>query len=241
MNEFVTVSESRTVTAHGIFNNIEYIHNNLNIGYGAAHNIGIKKAINLGAKYHIVLNPDIYFESNILNVMIDYADKNEDVGYMLPKVIYQNGEIQYLCKLLPTPFDLIFRRFFPQYGIFEKINERYTLKDFGYDRIINPPCLSGCFMFMRTEILNKYNIFFDEKFFMYFEDFDLIRRLHRVAKTIYYPYVTIIHNHEKASYKSWKMLLTHTRSACMYFNKYGWIFDFERTEMNKKILRNILK
>ena len=31
----------------------------------------------------------------------------------MPKVFYSNGEIQYLCKRIPTPFDLIFRRFLP--------------------------------------------------------------------------------------------------------------------------------
>lgn len=219
--------------------NIEYIHNNENIGYGAAHNIGIKRAISLGSNYHIVLNPDLQFNTNILNEMKDYADKCKDVGYILPKILYPNGEIQYLCKLLPTPFELILRRFLPQRGIIKRMNDRYVLKDFGYDKVINPPCLSGCFMFMRTEILKEYGILFDEKFFMYCEDFDFIRRLHRVSKTIYYPYVTIIHNHEKASYKDKKMLLMHIKSACVYFNKYGWIIDRERNEMNERILSEI--
>jgi GT2 family glycosyltransferase len=59
-------------------------------------------------------------------------------------------------------------------------------------------------MFLRVKTLKEKNILFDERFFMYFEDFDIIRRLHRVGKTIYYPEVTIIHNHNKASYKSKK-------------------------------------
>lgn len=67
------------------------------------------------------------------------------------------------------------------------------------------------------------------------EDFDLMRRLHRVGRTIFYPEVTIIHNHEKASYKNKKMLKMHIKSAIIYFNKYGWFFDKERRVMNKKI------
>jgi len=219
---------------------IFYIHNGRNLGYGAAHNIGIKRAIIMKSKYHIVLNPDISFSSDIIGQLIEYADRHEDVVYMLPKVIYPNGELQYLCKLLPTPFDLIFRRFLPSIGPIKTMNEKYILKNSGYDKIINPPCLSGCFMFMRTKTLEEKELFFDERFFMYCEDFDLMRRLHREGKTLYYPDVTIIHNHEKGSYKNKKMLLMHIKSACKYFNKYGWFWDKERKAMNSTILREIM-
>lgn len=219
--------------------NIEYIHNGKNLGYGTAHNIGIKKAIQDGSDYHIVLNPDISFESSVIDELMTYANEHEDVVYMLPKVLYPNGELQYLCKLLPTPFDLFFRRFFPQVGIFKKWNDRYTLKQFGYDKIINPPCLSGCFMFMRTSTLRDNDLRFDERFFMYCEDFDLIRRLHRVGKTIFFPKIQITHSHEKLSYKNLNMLIEHIKSASKYFNKYGWIVDKERTEFNNMILAEL--
>ena len=213
---------------------ISYIHNEKNFGYGAAHNIGIKAAILEKSDYHIVLNPDLKFEPEIIDKLIEYADENIDVVYMLPKVVYPNGDIQYLCKLLPTPADLIFRRFLPPIGIVKKVNDRYILKDTGYDHIMNPPCLSGCFMFMRTSALAKNQLFFDERFFMYCEDFDLMRRLHRIGKTVFYPYVQITHIHEKSSYKNRRMLFLHIKSACMYFNKYGWLVDKERDEQNKK-------
>lgn len=217
---------------------IEYIPHE-NTGYGSSHNIALNKAIEYGSDYHVVLNPDIYFESNVLSELVRYMDSNIDVGYILPKVTYPNGELQYLCKLLPTPFDLIFRRFLPKTKSIIKHNERYELRHSGYDKIMNPPCLSGCFMFMRLSTLKENNLFFDERFFMYCEDFDLMRRIHRIKKTIYYPNVTIVHNHAKASYKSRKMLITHIKSAIKYFNKYGWFFDKERHEMNKKILKEI--
>lgn len=219
---------------------IEYIPHE-NTGYGSSHNIALQKAIEEGSNYHVVLNPDIYFESNVLSELVHYMDINTDVGYILPKVTYPNGELQYLCKLLPTPFDLIFRRFLPKTKFIVRHNERYELRHSGYNKIINPPCLSGCFMFMRLSTLRENNIFFDERFFMYCEDFDLMRRIHRVAKTVYYPNVTVVHNHAKESYKSRKMLMTHIKSAIKYFNKWGWLFDKERHLMNKKILIEILE
>lgn len=224
-----------------IYNNIEYvtyIYHGKNDGYGTGHNIGIKKAFELRSKYHIVLNPDLVFDSSVIDTLTSYADSHGDVVYMLPKVLYPNGALQYLCKLLPTPMDLIVRRFLPSFLV-KKSNDRYCLKKSGYNRIINPPCLSGCFMFMRTSVLKEYNLLFDESFFMYCEDFDLMRRLHRYGKTIFYPYVQIIHNHSQESYKTKKMLIVHITSAFRYFNKWGWFKDDERKQMNQKILKEI--
>ena len=52
-------------------------------------------------------------EKQYIKELCEYMNNNSDVVYILPKVIYPNGELQYLCKLLPTPSDLIFRRFLP--------------------------------------------------------------------------------------------------------------------------------
>ena len=220
---------------------IIYYHNDRNLGYGAAHNIGICRAEELGSVYHIVLNPDIMFDSTVIDKLVIYADTHKDVAYMLPKVVYTDGSTQYLCKLLPTPVDLIFRRFFPPIKTLKKWNEQYELRMSGYDKIFNPPCLSGCFMFMRVSTLMENKLLFDESYFMYCEDFDLIRRIHRYGKTIFYPYATIVHKHAKESYKNKKMLMLHIRAAIKYFNKFGWIIDRERDIQNKKILNELKK
>lgn len=238
--ELYIIDNSEMKTGHfEEIENVYYIFVGTNIGYGAAHNIAMKIAVQKKSEYHIVLNPDIVFESHVIDELKKYADENLDVVYMLPKVLYPNGELQYLCKLLPTPFDLIFRRFLPQRGFIKKRNDRYILKDSGYNKIMNPPCLSGCFMFLRTKTIDEYELLFDERFFMYCEDFDLIRRLHRVGKTIFYPKINIIHDHARSSYKSKKMLVQHIVSACIYFNKYGWLIDDERIKMNRDILESL--
>lgn len=218
---------------------IRYIHNK-NLGYGISHNIALREAIDNGSQFHLILNPDIRFSPDTISILLSYIKKHADVVYILPKVIYPDGTIQYLCKLLPTPFDLIIRRFVPNNKFTQKLNEKYELRISDYNKIINPPCLSGCFMFLCMNAIKENNIFFDERFFMYCEDFDFIRRLHRVGKTVYYPDVSIIHDHAKESYKSKKMLFEHIKSAIKYFNKWGWFFDGERKRMNKQILDEIL-
>lgn len=219
---------------------VRYIHNE-NLGYGASHNLAMQEAIERGSTYHVVLNPDIRFGPEVLPSLVAFMDRRLDASYVLPKVVYPDGEVQHLCKLLPTPADLIFRRFLPKTSWTERLNRRYTLQHSGYDKEMNPPCLSGCFMFLRLSTMTEHDIFFDDGYFMYCEDFDLIRRLHRVSRTLFYPAVTIIHDHERASYKNKKMLIAHMKSAVRYFNKFGWFIDFERQQMNKKIMEEITK
>lgn len=217
---------------------IVYVFNGANLGYGAAHNMAIRKSLKEGARYHIVLNPDIYFEEGVIETLTEYMDHNMSVGAIMPQVKYPDGETQYLCKLLPSPWDLFGRRFIPFKGIVEKRNHRYELRESEYNQILNVPCLSGCFMFLRTQILKDTGLF-DESFFMYCEDFDFYRRIHKKYKTIFYPEVTIIHAHKKESYKNNALLRMHIKSAIHYFNKWGWFFDGDRKLANKAILKQI--
>ncbi len=203
-----------------------------------AHNIAIRKTIQDGVPYHLVLNPDIYFERGVLEELYEYMEENKDIGNIMPKVLYPNGDIQYLCKLLPTPVDLIFRRFIPIKKWLEKRNEKYELRWTGYDKIMNVPYLSGCFMFLRTKVLQDIGIF-DERYFMYPEDLDLTRRIYKKYRNIFYPKVSIIHEHEKASFKNFEMMKIHVWNMIKYFNKWGWIFDKEREMINKLLLKEL--
>jgi GT2 family glycosyltransferase len=215
---------------------IEYIFTNKNIGFGAGHNIALRKAIKI-APYHLVLNPDVYFEDDVLPALLSFMNENKEVGLTIPKVVYPDNSLQYLCKLLPTPSDLIFRRFFPR-AITEKRLANYEMRFSGYNKKMEVPYISGCFMFMRTSLLPAVG-FFDERFFLYLEDTDLSRRFFLVAKNVFYPDVQIVHEHERGSYKNLKLLGVHILSAVKYFNKWGWWFDKKRNLINNEVVKNI--
>ncbi|MEN6568927.1 MAG: glycosyltransferase family 2 protein [Rikenellaceae bacterium] len=218
---------------------IIYIHNPSNPGFGAAHNIALKDAMKKGIEYHLVLNPDVYFNDNVILKLKDYMDKNPDIGNIMPKILYPNGDIQYLCKLLPTPYDWIGRRFNPFTKIVEKRNEVFELRFTNYDKIMEVPYLSGCFMFLRLSAIEEIGLF-DEKIFMYGEETDLCRRLIKGGyKTIYYPHSTIYHYFEKGSHKSWRLTRIGMQSAIYYFNKWGWFIDKERKKINRDTLKKL--
>tara|TARA_B100000614_G_C14557319_1_gene495983 strand:- start:2765 stop:3604 length:840 start_codon:yes stop_codon:yes gene_type:complete len=219
-------------------NRIKYIYCNSNFGYGAGHNKAIRKTIIEKTKYHLVLNPDIYFESDVLSKAYRYMESNPNIGNLMPKVLYPDGRLQYLCKLLPTPFDLVQRRFNPIKKLCRKRNHKFELRFCSYNKIMNVPSLSGCFMFIKAKALEEIGLF-DENFFMYMEDFDLNRRMHLKYQTIFYPDISITHEFAKSSYKQPKNLIFHIRSAIHYFNKWGWFLDKERELINQKCLESL--
>lgn len=215
-----------------------YKHNTRNLGYGAAHNIAIRESANRGVKYHLVLNSDIVLRVNELEKMITYLQAHNDVGTLMPKVLYPDGSLQYLCKLLPSPVDVITRRLLPKQWFVHR-NARYEMRASGYNKVMNVPYLSGCFMLLRVEAVVAVGLF-DERFFMYPEDLDLTRRIHRNYQTIFYPDACIVHEHEKASYKSLKMFFVHATNMCRYFTKWGWFRDDERKRFNEIAEANYL-
>ena len=214
---------------------IEYIFNGKNLGYGAAHNLAIEKA-RKNSLYHLVMNPDIEFKPETIDRLFDFMELNPEVGLVMPKVLYPNGSVQYLCKRVPTPTDLILRRFVPGAikFLFRKNLSAYELRDKDYDSIMEVPNLSGCFMFIRTEVFGNVGLF-DERYFLYLEDTDLCRRITEHYPTVYYPLENIIHGYGRASYKSFKLLSHHLSSSIKYFNKWGWFNDKRRTTINKSI------
>ena len=217
--------------------NVIYIGSE-NVGYGAGHNKALRKALeDKDLKYHLVLNSDVYFEPSILDKIANYMDSNDDVAQIQPYVTFPNGELQYTVRLLPTPANLIFRRFMPK-SMAKKMDSRYTLTFWDHKTPLNIAYHQGSFMFFRLSAFEKVGLF-DERYFMYPEDIDITRRMHQYFKTLYWPEVSIVHAHRAESYKSKKMLKIHIVNMIKYFNKWGWIFDSERKRVNKEILDSL--
>lgn len=219
----------------GLSDRIHYSHIE-NKGYGNGHNLAIQKILN-SSDYHLVMNADVWWEGEILRKLTDFLDKNPDVGMIMPKVYYPDGELQYACRMLPTPLDLLAKRFLPSF-LTKKRMERFLLAVHDHDKPLNVPYLLGSFLLFRVKALQETGLF-DERFFMYPEDIDISRRIHANWKTMYWPEVSIIHEHGAASRKNLRMLRIHTVNMIRYFNKWGWLFDRERRSFNSRLLSSV--
>ena len=221
---------------------IGYIFNNSNDGFGAGHNVIIEKLLKneVESEFHLMINADVFFAENTIEKIVGYMREDLEIGQIGPRIREANGEISRSCRLFPTPLNLIFRRFLPIKKIVEKLDYDYEMKWYNYKDIIEVPILSGCFIFVRTNVLKDIGGF-DKRYFMYMEDYDLCRRIGEKYKVVFYPEAEIIHEHGKASYNSRKMMLVHVNSAVKYFNKWGWFFDKERKTKNNNFIKKYKK
>jgi GT2 family glycosyltransferase len=229
------VDNSPTDSLRAVCDNprVTYRFNGRNVGFGAGHNMAIR-ASEGQAEYRVIVNPDVYFGPGVLESLLFFARSRPEIGLLMPKILNPDGCLQHLCKRLPSPGDLIFRRFLPN-ALKPWIRERlarYELRDQDYSRVLSVPCLSGCFMLINNAALAEIGVF-DERYFLYLEDVDLCRRIHQEFATIYYPHVAIYHHNGRGSYRKLRPLIHHMVSAFRYFQKWGWYSDNERILINE--------
>jgi GT2 family glycosyltransferase len=205
---------------HGIVTTIVSGHGN--VGYGRGHNLAIEMAV---SRYHLILNPDIDLDERALIEALDFFHGHLDLGLLSPRITDDVGDIQYLCRRYPTVLDLFVRGFLPaamrrwfalrlaNYEMRDVINER--------DIVWDPPIVSGCFMLFRTEVLQRLTGF-DDRYFLYFEDYDLSLRTHAVARVAYAPSVKVLHHGGGAARKGFAHIRMFSISAFKFLNRFGW-------------------
>lgn len=220
----------------GVYNNVTYVYNPTNPGFGSAHNLAIHKSIKSGSKYHFILNPDIIFESEVLDYMVNQMNEDSEIGMIMPQILNLDGTIQNLPKLLPNPLSIILRKLKQPRSFISK----YELRNVPIDRVYNAPILSGCFTLLNLTAIKEVGMY-DDNYFMYFEDWDLSRRMHKKYKTIYFPKVSVFHAYESGANKSLRLFKIYINSAIHYFNKWGWFFDNDRRKINSTTLAQFKK
>ncbi len=177
---------------HEKFPDIQLIENKVNLGFSKANNQAIKLA---EGEYVLLLNPDTIVEEDTFTKIITYMDDHKDVGGLGVKMIDGKGQFLPESKRgLPTP-KVAFYKIFGLSSIFKKSKKfgQYHLSYLDKDEIHDVDVLSGAFMFMRKETLDKVGLL-DEQFFMYGEDIDLSYRIQLGGyKNVYFPKTRIIH------------------------------------------------
>lgn len=169
------------------------------------------------------MNSDMTVSENVFERLRDYLDVHPDVGIVSPKIINPDGSIQRLNKRHPTMLDLALRRFASKSleRRFSNRLARYEMLDVGYENECEVPCLSGCFMFGRTSVLRSVGGF-DERYFLYFEDFDLSRRVQKTHRTMFCPEASATHYWQRGAHKKFKHSVYFAKSAIRYFNQWGY-------------------
>tara|TARA_B100000989_G_scaffold42798_2_gene27260 strand:- start:6758 stop:7582 length:825 start_codon:yes stop_codon:yes gene_type:complete len=216
---------------------IHLIQNKDNVGYGAAQNIAVNYLTkHYSYKYHIFCNPDVSFDELIIEKSYDYLQNNDDVGMLGPKITFPDGSLYPSARLLPSAMTQFCRFFLKPAANFFK----YELNDYKYDVELEIPFVCGAFSIVRMNVFEDVG-YFDERFFLYQEDIDFSRRVHMKYKTIIYPQINVVHKLGRESHKKIKIMIYHAISIIKFYNKWGWIIDKERRNINRNCLHQVKK
>ncbi len=189
---------------------VTFIASSENNGFAAGNNQALKIA---QGKYVLLLNSDTIVWKNCLQDIYNFMQNNNDVGACGCRVLLENGDLDKACK---RSFPNVKNSFFRLFHIpTNSKDDNYNLTDLPDDEVYEIDCLTGAFMFIRSEVLSEIG-FLDETFFMYGEDIDLCYRIKEAGwKIIYYGKSKITHL-KGASSKKQKSKLIYEFYHAMY-------------------------
>ena len=191
-----------------------------NSGYGHGHNRAGANPKGL----RLVLNPDVELAEDALSVGLAYLAANPDVALISPHAVADDGSQEFLCKRYPSVDVLLLRAFAPAslQARYQAALAHYEARDLCSGDQPTPVTLaSGCFMLMRGASYTEVGGF-DERYFLYFEDFDLSLRLAASGALHYLPTMGIVHHGGYAARKGWRHIVMFLRSGIRFFSDHGW-------------------
>ena len=195
---------------------VKFIASKENNGFAAGNN----QALNIAqGKYILLLNSDTIVWENTLENIYNYMEEHSDVGACGCRVLLENGELDKACK---RSFPNVKNSFFRLFHIpTNSDDDNYNLDNLPDDEVYEIDCLTGAFMFMKSEALNQVG-FLDETFFMYGEDIDLCYRIKNGGWKIVYYGESIITHLKGASSKKQKNKLIYEfyRAMYIYYKKH---------------------
>ena len=183
------------------FPEFHMIANKDNRGFSKANNQAMEIC---KGEYVLLLNPDTVVEEDTFSKVIEFMDQHSDAGGLGVRMLDGKGKFLPESKRgLPTP-TVAFYKIFGLSAIFPKSKRfgQYHLGHLSEFETNEIEILSGAFMLMRKEALDKVGLL-DEAFFMYGEDIDLSYRIIKGGyKNYYYPETRIIHYKGESTKKS---------------------------------------
>lgn len=180
---------------------IEIIRNEAPRGYGANQNAAFAGAT---TAFFCVLNPDIRISGNPFPALLTEL-QDEQVAASAPVIITPGGEVEDSARKFPTAASLLGKAAGIGRGTYADAEKR-----------ANPDWLAGMFLLLRTSAFRAVRGF-DEKYFLYYEDVDLCRRLRRAGYGLrQVQEVKAIHDARRASRRDWQHARWHLASMARF-------------------------
>jgi len=209
------------------FPQVSLMINSINRGFSQANNQAIKQA---QGKYILLLNPDTEISENSIKNLINFADSNQNIGIVGPKILNPDLSLQRSCRRFPGFWD----QFFIQlkfYNLFPRkipTIKKYFMFDFDHQHTMQVDQIMGAAMLIKKSVFEKIGLL-DEKFWAVFEEVDFCFRAYKAGFKIYFfPQAKIIH-HKGQSFNqvaSLRRQINFNHSLYHYFHQHKPFYQF---------------
>jgi hypothetical protein len=187
-----------------------------NLGFARANNLGLK---NSSGDFVLFLNPDTEFFDSSLTRAINFIAHDKKIGILGARLLNADLTLQPSVRRFPALFDHLIMMF-KLHHLF--LLKRYLALDFNYDKTQNVEQVMGALFLVSRQCLNKIG-FWDEKYYLWFEEVDFCQRAIGAGfKVVYFAQTEIIH-YGGRSFNQEKFNL-----------KKQWIFSLSRLNYIKK-------
>lgn len=200
---------------------VKYMSADRNAGYGAGHNRAMSGC---SAPVHLILNPDVELAEDAIPLALETMAAKDGLALLAPVGFNGTGEPEYLAKAYPSVWVLGLRAFAPawlkRFGASSLA--RYELRDRTPSERLRPVTLaSGCCVWVRRALFDRVGGF-DERYFLYFEDYDLSLKLTQLGEVAEHSQIRIVHHGGDAARKGVRHIRWFTAGAIRFFNRWGW-------------------
>ncbi|MAI94750.1 MAG: hypothetical protein CME45_07045 [Halieaceae bacterium] len=198
---------------------IRIIENTKNTGFATAQNQILET---ISSDVHLILNPDAFLDKDSITEGLKLYLLQKNIALL--GFFGQDGskEPVHLAKRYPTVLALIvrglptlrLRRFFkPQL-------DRYEYRDKCFKEPQEVTMISGCAVLANVSVLKNIGGF-DQRFFLYFEDFDLSLRAAEHGKILCSGASKVTHLGGRTSSRGALMIFYFIRSAIQFYRRHG--------------------
>ncbi len=202
------------------FPGVKLIASPENLGFARANNLALQQ---VRGEFVVLINPDTVVQEDTFQKLLQFFEETPDASAATCKIINPDGTFSVDCRhAIPTPMIAFWKvtglsRLFPRSRLFGQYNLTYLDPDQTYP----VPAISGSFMMIKKEVLDRVG-HFDERFFMYCEDIDLCHRINLEGFKIYYvPTTQIIHYKGESTKKNnLDYVITFNKALYQFFQKY---------------------
>jgi GT2 family glycosyltransferase/4-amino-4-deoxy-L-arabinose transferase-like glycosyltransferase len=221
------------------YKEVKYLDPNKNLGYGAGNNFGAKYA---SGEYLFILNPDTVVKPKAVEELYKFSKNKQYLGAVSPLLLdIANDKYSLQGTEILTPFKALFSlsligRIFSN----NKILKNYYNKDWNKKNIREVDVLPGTAFMIKKSLYDDLGGF-DENFFLYFEEFDLCKRIKEKGfKNYIITSAVIIHKWGLSTKQKIDKDQIFQKSRFYYFKKHFGLFKALVTEFFLRFNRNTL-